>query len=78
MSVKDILRDLVKFNTIKDKQNKEIMDYIESVLKTKDFNVDYKSKCLIMSIKDEWNLGFVGHTDTVEAGNSWSTNPFNL
>jgi len=78
MSVKGILGDLVKFNTIKDKQNKEIMDYIESVLETKDFNVDYKSKCLIMSIKDEWSLGFVGHTDTVEAGNSWSTNPFNL
>ncbi len=26
----DILSDLVKFNTIKDKENKQILDYIEN------------------------------------------------
>ena len=28
-----ILKDLVKFNTIKDKENKEIINYIEKYLK---------------------------------------------
>lgn len=28
-----ILKDLVKFNTIKDKENKEIIEYIENYLK---------------------------------------------
>ena len=28
----EILKNLVKFNTIEDKKNKEIMDYIESYL----------------------------------------------
>ena len=28
-----ILKDLVKFNTIKDKENKEIVEYIENYLK---------------------------------------------
>lgn len=36
MSAKDILKDLVKFNTIKDKDNKEIINYIEKLLKIKD------------------------------------------
>lgn len=78
MMEKDILRDLVKFNTIQDKQNKEIMEYIESILKRRGFKVEYKSSCLVMSIKDEWSLGFVGHTDTVDVGNDWNTNPFEL
>lgn len=78
MSAKDILKDLVKFNTIKDKDNKEIINYIEKLLKSKGFKTDYKSKDLIMSIKNENNLGFLGHTDTVGAGNDWNTNPFEL
>lgn len=78
MDVKDILRDLVGFNTVKDKENAKIMNYIEKILKAKGFQTDYKGKYLIMSIKDEYNLGFLGHTDTVEAGKCWKTNPFEM
>lgn len=78
MEAKDILKDLIMFNTIKDKENKKIVNYIEELLKNKGFETEYKSKCLIMGIKDKFNLGFLGHTDTVMAGNDWKTNPFEM
>lgn len=78
MQTKEILKELVSFNTIKDKQNREIMDYIQKLLETKGFKVDYKSKCLVMSIKDECKLGFIGHTDTVQSGADWSYKPLEL
>ena len=39
-----ILKDLVKFNTIKDKENKSIIQYIEKILKEKGFKTEYKGK----------------------------------
>ena len=59
MECKEILKELIKFDTYKDKQNKEIMDYIQEVLEKKDFKVDYRSKCLVMSIKDNNNLAIL-------------------
>ena len=73
-----ILKQLVKFNTIKDKQNKEIIDYIENVLIEKGLKTEYKGKYLIMSTAKETKLGFLGHTDTVEYIDGWETNPFEL
>lgn len=78
MQTKEILKELVSFNTIKDKQNEEIMNYIQKLLEAKGFKVDYKSKCLIMSIKNETKLGFIGHTDTVQSGTDLSYNPLEL
>lgn len=78
MNVKEILKDLVKFNTIQDKENTKIIDYIENYLKQIGFSTKYKTKCLVMQIKNECNLGFLGHTDTVQAGNDWSIDPFNM
>lgn len=78
MSVKDILRDLIKFNTVKDQENEAIINYIEGCLKNKGFKTEYKNKCLIMSIKDNYSLGFLGHTDTVVAGSNWKTNPYKM
>lgn len=78
MGVKEILKDLIAFNTVKDKENSEIMNYIEEILINKGFKTDYKSKCLVMSIKDKCNLGFLGHTDTVQAGDDWRINPFEM
>lgn len=75
MEVKDILKDLVKFDTYKDKENQQIMNYIQELLQAKGFKVDYKSKCLVMSIKENCKLGFLGHTDTVESGCDWKYNP---
>lgn len=73
-----ILKDLIKFNTIKDKENKQIIDYIEKILLEKGLKTEYKGKYLIMSTDKEAQLGFLGHTDTVEYIQGWETNPFEL
>ena len=65
MNSKDILKDLISFNTINDEDNKEIIDYIENYLKKYNFKTGYKSNCLVMSNKEECEIGFLGHTDTV-------------
>ena len=31
-----------------------------------------------MSIKEKYNLGFLGHTDTVQGGSDWIYNPLKL
>ena len=74
----EILKDLVKFNTIKDKENKKIIDYIEKILLKKGLRTEYKGKYLIMSTAQDAKLGFLGHTDTVEYIDGWETNPFDL
>lgn len=78
MQAKEILENLVRFNTYKDKENREIMDYIQKLLIEKGFDLEYKSKCLVMSIKKECKIGFIGHTDTVQSGNDWIYNPLEL
>ena len=78
MQSKEILRNLIKFNTYRDIENQEIMKYIQQLLKEKGFKVEYKSKCLIMSIKEKCSLGFLGHTDTVQSGSDWIYNPLEL
>lgn len=72
-----ILKDIVKFNTIKDKDNKEIMNYIENYLLKLGFKTESKSKNLVMSIGENARLGFLGHTDTVEYIDEFK-NPFEL
>ena len=74
----EILKDLVGFNTIKDKQNKEIINYLERYLLKYNFNTEQKEKYLIMSIWNNQKLGFLGNTDTVEYIEGWKTNPFKL
>lgn len=73
-----ILKDLVKFNTIKDEENRNIINYIENILKSKKFKTEYKGKNLIMSYGKNPTLGFLGHTDTVEYIKGWDTDPFCL
>lgn len=73
-----ILKDLIGFNTIKDKENKQIIEYIENILIGKGFKTEYKEKNLIMSIGENPKLGFLGHTDTVEYISGWDTSPFEL
>ena len=78
MKTKKILKDLVKFNTIQDNQNKDIIDYIEKYLLQFGFKTEYKSKCLVMSNKEECRFGFLGHTDTVSYSSDWTFDPFIL
>jgi len=73
-----ILKDLIRFNTIKDKENSEIINYLEKTLKDLSFKTEYKDKCLIMSIGNEPKLGFLGHTDTVEYIDGWKSSPLEL
>lgn len=73
-----ILKDFIKFNTIKDKENKSIINYIEKTLLEKGLKTEYKGKNLIMTTGKEEKLGFLGHTDTVEFIDGWETNPFEL
>lgn len=74
----EILKELVGFNTIKDEENKKIINYIEMFLKNLGFKTEYKGRNLIMSIGDDYKIGFLGHTDTVEYIDGWNTNPFEL
>ena len=78
MQAKDILKELIKFDTYKDAENKEIMDYIQKTLKQEEFDLEYRSKCLVMSIKEKHKVAFIGHTDTVQSGNDWIYNPIEL
>ena len=71
MEVVNILRELVSFNTIKDKENDKIINYIESEMKKLNFETERKEKYLIMSYGENPKFGFVGHTDTVEYIDGW-------
>lgn len=73
-----ILKDLVKFNTINDKENIDIINYIENFLLNLNFKTIKKDKYLIMTLGDNCELGFLGHSDTVDLTNGWENNPFEL
>ena len=75
--MKKILKNLVSYNTIKDKENKQIMNYIEKYLKKFNFTTKKVDKCLIAYNSENPNIGFIGHTDTVDY-ESWDGNPFEL
>ena len=77
MEAKEILKKLVSFNTIRDNQNKEIMDFIENYLKGFGFETKRIKKCLIAYNDVAPNIGFLGHTDTVDY-ESWDGDPFEL
>lgn len=78
MNKYEILKDLVNFNTVRDKENSNIIEYIENILKQKGFVTEYKGKNLIMRYGNKPTLGFLGHTDTVEYIEGWNTNPLKL
>ena len=75
-----ILEKLVSFNTIKDKENSKIMDFIEEYLKEYDFKTILKTKNLVMTNakeNEEIGIGFLGHTDIV-GGVDWEYDMFSL
>ena len=86
MKVEDILKTLVAFNTVEDKENKKIIFWLEAFLKKKGF-VTEKIKDretgkinLFASLANKSAKGivFVGHTDTVPASSLWKYDPFKL
>ena len=68
---------IVSYNTIRDAQNKEIMDFIEEYLKSYGFTIKRIAKCLVAYNDKNPNIGFIGHTDTVDY-ESWDGDPFVL
>lgn len=76
MSEIDLLKALVKYNTVEDKENQKILAYIEEYLKLLGFTIQKKEKYLIMSIGKKPILGFIGHSDTVNYIDGWTTDPF--
>ena len=78
LEVKEILENLVQYNTIKDKENKQILDYLENTLQMLGFQTEKRGKILIMKNQKEAALGFVGHTDTVEYTNGWDYEKFSV
>ena len=56
-SVQEILKNLVECNTIKDKENSKIIDYIEGELKELNFKTIKKDKVLIMTNKEKSGIG---------------------
>lgn len=81
MNIIEILKKLVSFNTIADKENILIMNYIKNYLEKYNFNcelVGNEKKLLIARTKNKPIIGFVGHTDTVNYSSTFGSNPFEL
>lgn len=78
MNIEKLLDDLIKFNTVNDKDNEQIIAYLENYLENLGFKTEYKTKCLVMSIGKDPILSFVGHTDVVPPTGNWTYNPFIL
>ena len=71
----EVLKKLVEFDTIKDKENVKLFNYVEELLKTYGFTTLQKDKNLVMSIGNDYKLGFLGHADTVEFIKGWDSRP---
>ncbi|MBD3359427.1 MAG: M20/M25/M40 family metallo-hydrolase [Candidatus Buchananbacteria bacterium] len=85
MKSQQILAKLIKFNTVKDQENKIIMKYLADLLKPVGFKIqmvkDKKTKNLNLLAKFNQKkpvLTFSGHTDTVPATKDWNYDPFKL
>ena len=84
MEARDILKDLVAINTIGDKHNHEIMEYIEEFYNELGVSVERRAnektgkEVLIASYGNDPVMGFMGHTDTVDITDGWETDPFTL
>lgn len=82
MRIENILKNLIKFNTVSDKENGKITSWIGDFLRSLGFKVSLiknnkNSKAnLFATIGKKPILTFLGHTDTVSAGKNWTINPF--
>lgn len=84
MRAQDILKDLVGINTIADKDNNAIIDYINNYFEKLGFevkrakNAETGKEVLIAKYGDNPAIGFLGHTDTVDITDGWVTEPHTL
>lgn len=76
-----ILKDLIEINTIKDKDNQKIREYLKQTLLQLNFKITEigeGNKKVLIAKRNESKIGFVCHTDTVNASNNWTYNPHTL
>ena len=84
--IEEILKQLVAFNTVNDKENDKIINWIDKFssragFKTKKIKNKKNNKASLIASSGNFNkngLIFLGHTDTVPAGDGWKTDPFKL
>ncbi len=84
MKIENILEKLIKFNTVADKENDKMTSWIGNFLSQLGFKVSLISndknnkKNFFATIGKKPILTFLGHTDTVPAGENWTTDPFKM
>ena len=84
MKIENILENLIKFNTVADKENSKITSWIGDFLSQLGFKVSLiKSNKnnkinLFATIGKKPSLTFLGHTDTVSVGKNWTNDPFGM
>jgi len=80
MKTEEILARLVKFNTIRDKEVKELVSFVREFLAPFGFSFRDEGGCLVATRgqKNEAKIGFLGHMDTVAPGEQWRTDPWVL
>ena len=82
--IKDLLGRLVSFDTVADKENKELMDFCQEFFEKRGFSVErHHSEVtgkdnLIASYGEDPQLGFLGHTDVISIAEGWETDPFEM
>ncbi len=82
MRIEDILKNLIKFNTVSDKENDKITSWIGEFLSMLCFKVSLiknnknNKANLFATIGKKPILTFLGHMDTVPAGKNWVNDPF--
>ena len=77
----NILKDLVETNTIADKENQKIRDYIKELLKDKGFEfteLGEKAEKVLIAKRGNPTIAFCCHTDTVDKSTLWTKNPLQL
>ena len=79
--VKELLKDLVAINTIADKDNLQMMNYLEDFFSKLGFTVERlksdrtEKEVLVAKYGENPVIGFLGHTDTVDITEGWVTDP---
>ena len=82
MIIENILENLIKFNTVADKENGKITSWIGDFLSTLGFEVsliknnENNKANLFATTGKKPILTFLGHMDTVSAGKNWVNDPF--
>ena len=81
MNIEKILEKLIKFNTVEDKDNNEIIKWTTNLLRLLGFKLELvenkksNKASLFATIGNNPSLTFLGHTDTVSAGENWTMDP---